>query len=444
VTATAQTVQRTYLVLTLLTTLAASFIWGINTLFLLDAGLTNTEAFAANAFFAVGQVIFEVPTGVVADTRGRRFSFLLGAATLLASTLLYYVMWQIHASFLGWAMASIVLGLGFTFFSGATEAWLVDALHATDFTGGLESVFGRAQTVSGAAMLVGSVLGGVVAQVTDLGVPFLLRAAMLGVTLIVAFRFMHDIGFQPRHGANPISEVRSVLRGSIDSGWRNPPVRWLMLAAPFTSGVGFYTFYALQPYLLELYGDSGAYGIAGLAAAIFAGAQILGGLLVPWVRRLFRRRTDALLIGGAINAGLLLVIGLSGNFVIALALLTGWALVFAVEGPLRQAFINGAIPSEQRATVLSFDSLMGSTGGAVIQPALGRVADVYGYAPSFLVAAGVHALSLPFIALARRERAPSDPITAEPIEVRVEPARLEDCGPQRGRSGASRPVRGRR
>ena len=448
-TATAQTVQRTYLVLTLLTTLAASFIWGINTLFLLDAGLTNTEAFAANAFFAVGQVIFEVPTGVVADTRGRRFSFLLGAATLLASTLLYYVMWQIHASFLGWALASIVLGLGFTFFSGATEAWLVDALHATDFAGGLESVFGRAQTVSGGAMLVGSVLGGVVAQVTNLGVPFLLRAGMLGVTLIVAFRYMHDIGFQPRSGASPIAEVRTVLRGSIDSGWRNPPVRWLMLAAPFTSGVGFYTFYALQPYLLQLYGDSGAYGIAGLAAAIFAGAQILGGLLVPRVRRLFRRRTEALLIGGAINAGLLLLIGLSGNFVIALALLTGWALVFAVEGPLRQAFINGAIPSEQRATVLSFDSLMGSTGGALIQPALGRVADVYGYAPSFLVAAGVHALSLPFIALARHERASSDPITADPItadpfEARVEPARLEDCGPQRGRAGASRPVRGRR
>src|ERR687897_2395398 len=112
----ARVVQRTYLVLTLLTTLAASFIWGINTLFLLDAGLTNTEAFAANAFFAVGQVLFEVPTGVVADTRGRRFSFLLGAVTLLASTLFYLVMWQVQATFPGWALASILLGLGFTFF----------------------------------------------------------------------------------------------------------------------------------------------------------------------------------------------------------------------------------------------------------------------------------------------------------------------------------------
>src|SRR4051812_19345835 len=96
---TPRSIQRTYLALTLLTTLAASFIWGINTLFLLDAGLSNVEAFSANAFFALGQVIFEVPTGVVADTRGRRFSFMLGAATLLVSTLLYLLMWQVHAPF---------------------------------------------------------------------------------------------------------------------------------------------------------------------------------------------------------------------------------------------------------------------------------------------------------------------------------------------------------
>lgn len=79
----ARTVQRTYLTLVLLKTLAASFIWGVNTLFLLDAGLSIAEAFAANAFYTLGMVLFEVPTGVVADTRGRRTSFLLGSATLL-------------------------------------------------------------------------------------------------------------------------------------------------------------------------------------------------------------------------------------------------------------------------------------------------------------------------------------------------------------------------
>jgi hypothetical protein len=78
----ARRVQRVYLVLLLLHTLEASFIWGINTRFLLDAGLTNTQAFAANAFFTAGLVLFEVPTGVVADLRGRGLSYLLGTLTL--------------------------------------------------------------------------------------------------------------------------------------------------------------------------------------------------------------------------------------------------------------------------------------------------------------------------------------------------------------------------
>ena len=71
---TSRTIVRTYLLLMLGNTLAASLIWGINTIFLLDAGLSNLEAFSANAFFTAGMVIFEVPTGIVADTRGRRYS----------------------------------------------------------------------------------------------------------------------------------------------------------------------------------------------------------------------------------------------------------------------------------------------------------------------------------------------------------------------------------
>jgi MFS family permease len=414
---TARSIRRTYLLLQLLTTLAASFIWGINTLFLLDAGLSNTEAFAANGFFALGQVIFEVPTGVVADTRGRRFSFLLGAATLLVSTLLYMLMWGWHAPFWAWAAASALLGLGFTFFSGATEAWLVDALRATDFEGSLEEVFGQAQTVSGVAMLGGSVAGGFIAQATNLGVPFIIRAAMLGVTLVVAFWAMHDVGFTPQRGASPAKAVRTVLSGAVDGGFRNPPVRWLMLASPFTAGVSFFAFYAMQPYLLQLYGDPTAYGIAGLAASMVAAAQILGGLVVPRVRRLFARRTDALLLGAVLDVVLLAGIGLFPSFTVAIVLLGVWCLTFALQSPFRQAYVNGLIPSEQRATVLSFDNLMGAAGGAVIQPVLGRVADASGYAASYVVSSAITAVAVPFVWLARRERASSDPIEegVEPV-----------------------------
>jgi hypothetical protein len=74
--------------------------------------------------------------------------------------------------------------------------------------------------------------------------------------------------------------------------------------------------------------------------------------------------------------------------------------------------LNGCIPSAQRATVLSFDNLMASAGGAVAQPVLGRAADVWGYAFAYLACAVVQLASLPFLVLARRENAASDRIEA--------------------------------
>jgi MFS family permease len=411
-----RTVQRVYLTLMLFNTLAASFIWGINTLFLLDAGLSSTAAFTANALFTAGMVLFEVPTGVVADTWGRRASYLLGSVTLAVSTVLYWLAWQAHAPFWAWAVTSVLLGLGFTFFSGATEAWLVDALKFTGFKGNLETVFAKGQIVAGAAMLSGSVLGGLVAQWTNLGVPYLLRGLALVVTFVVAFAYMRDWGFVPKSGRHPGREMSQVVRASVRYGLGNRPVRWMMLAAPFTFGVGIYAFYAMQPYLLELYGDEQAYSIAGLAAAIIAGAQIAGGLAAPRVRLLFRNRTSALLAGLVLEIGLLALLGLTGTFWVAVGLLVLWGLAAAATLPIRQAYVNGLIPSEQRATVLSFDNLLGSSGGVVIQPALGKVADVWSYSVSYLVAAGIQVLAVPFVVLARRERASSDPIEVEPAQ----------------------------
>ena len=411
--AASRTIQRVYLLLLFLHTLAASLIWGINTLFLLDAGLSNTEAFAANAFFTAGMVLFEVPTGVVADTRGRRISYLLGTLTLTIATLLYLLMWRVTAPFWAWALVSVLLGLGFTFFSGAVEAWLVDALAFSGYTrdgGTLESVFAKGEIVEGIAMLGGSVAGGLIAQATSLGVPYLIRAVVLAVTFVVAYAMMRDVGFTPTHGKRPLDEVKRVMRDSIEHGLGNPPVRWVMLAAPFTGGVMIYAFYAAQPYLLQLYGNDRAYGVAGLAAAIFAGAQIVGGLVVPHIRRLFPRRTSVLLAGTSVSAVVLAVVGFVPHFWPVVALLAVWALMAAAIQPVRQAYLNGLIASEDRATVLSFDSLLGSGGAAGVQPLLGRAADVWGYPASYLSSAVIQAAAAPFFWLARTERAASDTI----------------------------------
>lgn len=405
---TSRGIIRTYLTLTLFNTLAASLIWGINTLFLLDAGLSIVEAFAANAFFTVGMVLFEIPTGVIADSGGRRLSYLLGTLTLALTTFLYLVLAWTGAPFVLWAIVSLFLGLGFTFFSGATEAWLVDALKFTKYKGQLDAVFGKAQVVGGIAMLTGSIGGGIIAQFTDLGVPYLVRAALLVLTFMGALFFMRDLGFSPEKGLRYGAAVKQILQTSIRFGFGKPAVRWVILAAPFISGVSIYIFYALQPYLLELYGDSTAYWIAGLAAAIVAGAQVVGGLLVPLFRRLFKRRTAVLLFGTALGAGILVLLGFLPNFYLVIAAVVLWGLIGAAITPVRQAYLNDLIPSKQRATVLSFDSLLGSSGGVVSQPLLGKAADVWSYGTSYMVAGFIQMLALPFLFLANRRREAAD------------------------------------
>ena len=407
-TSTPARVRRTYYVLGFGNTLAASLIWGVNTIFLLDAGLNNFQAFAANAFFTAGMVLFEVPTGVVADSWGRRASYLLGTVTLAVTTALYVWLWFVDGPFWAWALSSVLIGLGFTFFSGATEAWLVDALHATGYDGSLDAVFARAQVFGGVGMLIGAGGGGYLAQWLGLPAPYLLRAGVLVVMFGIAAMLMRDLGFTPDRGRGPAAEVKRIVGQSVDFGLKVRPVRWLMVAALFTGGVGIYVGYALQPHLLDLWGDDEAYGIAGLAAALLAAAQIAGGLLTPKIRPRFRRRTDMILTMGLLGAVAVLLMALIPSFWAVLALIVAWGLVGAAAMPVRQAYLNAMIPSKQRATILSFDSLMSSTGGVVAQPLLGRSADVWGYPASFALSSLLAGLALPFVWLSRRAGAPAD------------------------------------
>ena len=201
-----------------------------------------------------------------------------------------------------------------------------------------------------------------------------------------------------------VRQAKAVLRGAIQYGFVNRPVRWVMIASAFTDGVAMYGFYAMQPYLLDLYGDPKAYGIAGLSAAIVGGAQIAGGLLVARLSRIVPRRTTLLQAAVVASGSTLVLIGLVPRFPIAVGLLVVWGLLFATVTPVRQAYLNELIPSEQRATGLSFDSLLGSGGGVVAQPLLGKAADVWGYPASYVCGAAIQLMASPFIWLVRRER----------------------------------------
>jgi MFS family permease len=232
---------------------------------------------------------------------------------------------------------------------------------------------------------------------------------------------MRDLGFTPDHGQRPLAEMKRIVNSSIEHGLKVPAVRAIMVAGIFTGGVDIYVYYALQPHLLNLWGNQQAYGIAGLVAALLAGAQIVGGLLTPWVHRAFKRRTSALMILGIFGVVMLALIGLISNFWMVITLIMLWGLATYAALPIRQAYLNGMIPSRQRATILSFDSLLSNSGGIVGQPLLGRSADVWGYQASYLLSAAGSALALPFIARARRLNMPADaetePTGSSPKEI---------------------------
>ena len=399
-----------YYTLAGLYTLSAAAIWGVNTLFLLDAGLSFFEVFLANAAYSLGTVLFEVPTGVIADTLGRRVSFLSSVATLAASTLVYVALAQVDAGVVAFAAASILMAVGFTFYSGAMEAWLVDALAAVGYEGLLDRVFARAQQVTGAAMLVGTVGGGLLGQI-DLSLPYLVRSVLLVAVFGVAFVVMHDVGFTPRRV--PVRELPHAVvanaRAGVTFGWAQRPIRLLMLAAFLEMGFFMWGFYASQPYLLELL-DSDAVWIAGVVTAGIALSTIAGNQLVQIASRYCGRRTTMLLAAGSAQTVAAVVVGLAGSFWVALPALLVLTAGLGVVGPVRQAYLHQLIPSEQRATVISFDSMVSGAGGVGGQVGLGALGEARSVGTAFVVGGLATAAAVPLFAAVRRIGGPADEI----------------------------------
>ncbi|MDX1416614.1 MAG: MFS transporter [Candidatus Promineifilaceae bacterium] len=408
-----RTIVRSYLVLTGLYTLSASLIWGVNTLFLLDAGLSIAQVFFANAIFTGAMALFEIPTGVLADTRGRRVSFLLSIAVLVVGTLGYVAAAQFGGGLWLFGFMSIILGLGYTFYSGAMEAWLVDALNASGFHGELDDIFARGWMITAVGMLIGSVSGGFLGSI-DLSLPFLVRAGLLVLVFIVAFFTMHEIGFTPSKAttAELPAEMRKIARASIQYGWQQPSVR-LLLVTSFIQAI-FYAwgFYAWQPYFLELLGRDAPW-VAGVVAALVALATMAGNKFVQWRSHKAGRRTS-LLLGAAIVGTLAAVaVGLVNSFWIAVTCYLIASLSMGVWKPVKQAYMHQLIPSAQRATVVSFDSLVDSAGSVVGQVGLGQLAETRSIASGYVIGGLLTALAWPVVLRLRRRQDPEDFIVGD-------------------------------
>lgn len=405
----------TYMTLAGMYTLAASLIWSVNTLFLLDAGLGIGEVFIANALFSAGMVIFEIPTGVVADTFGRRVSYLLSVSILGATTVAYVVAAEASAGIVVFGVVSVLMGLGFTFYSGALEAWLVDGLKAVGDDHRLDHVFARGQQVSGTAMFVGTITGGFLGQ-ADLAVPFVARAVLLVVVFVIAARLMQEIGFTPHRLElrDVPAQMREQAAVGIAHGWGQRGLRLLMTAGALRGVFFGWAFYAAQPYFLELL-ERDAVWVVGLVTAGVSLATIVGNQIVEVISRRCGRRSTLLIGASMVSTVAAVTIGVTSTFAVAVAALLVVAAAMGVMSPVRQAYLHHSTATEHRATVISFDAMVASIGGVGGQVGLGELSERRDFSSGYIVGGAITGLAVPLLVLLRRQGGAVDQLV-EPAE----------------------------
>src|SRR2546429_2788607 len=149
-----------------------------------------------------------------------RSSLLLCLATLFVTTLLYVAIARLGWGFWPFAAVSVFLGLGYTFYTGAVDAWLVDALKATGYAEPLEPVFARGQMLFGAGMLVGTIGGGLLGQI-HLYIPYFVRAAVVVPLFVLAWFHMPELGYTPR--TLELGRVPAEMRRVFGLGIRHRP-----------------------------------------------------------------------------------------------------------------------------------------------------------------------------------------------------------------------------
>lgn len=413
---TSRDVIRIYLTTYGLFTLAASLIWAVNTLFLLDAGLDIFMVMVVNSAFTIGQLIFEVPTGVVADTIGRKASFLLGIGSLAVATLLYVLAAEMGLGIGMFIFASVLLGFGFTCQTGALEAWIVDALAFTGYERSLDGVFARGQIVFGIAMLLGTLGGGILGQ-SDLALPYYARSAVLLVSFVFVVVSMREVGFEPR----PLEwrrfgeETRKILRAGTTYGWRNPVVRPMLFATVVHGAFFIFGFYSWQRYFLDLLSRELVW-VNGVVTAGIAGAGILGNMLVERASDAGRRAARVLTVTSVVMAALVVAVGLVGvvvpdsayglgPFLVAVGLYLVYAVVYGVHMPVRQAFLNRQIPSAQRATVLSLDAFFNDGGASAGQLGLGWLSRAVSIPVAWVLGGALLFFAAPLYRIAERHEA---------------------------------------
>ncbi len=366
-------------------------------------GLSTLQIVLFGTVFETTIFLFEIPTGIVADLYSRRLSVILGILLTGAA----YVAEGIVPTFAVVLAAEVITGIGATFLSGATEAWIADEIGA-DRVG---AVYVRGAQVKQIAAIAGIVISVILASVA-LTIPFIAAGAvflLLAIFLIVA---MPEAGFTPTPRSQRATwrSLTSTLRDGVRL-IRLRPLLLFMLAYTFIFAFHAEGFDHLwQKHVLD---DFTLPALGSLDSVVWFGVFSLGAnLLGLALSEIVRRRVDlrdgrvaarALLLITALQPLGILIFSLTGNF--AAALIAFWGIM-ALRGagePVGRAWLNGSLEPSSRATMFSVASQTGALGEIVGGPPVGWIGQAFSVRAALASTAAILALTVPLLAAALRK-----------------------------------------
>ena len=376
------------------------------------AGLDPLQLVLVGTALEFSVFVFEVPTGVVADVYSRRLSAIIGYVLIGCGFLLE----SRFPTFVTILLAQVVWGLGYTFTSGAVQAWIVDEIHAAE--DGDRSSVGKLFLRGSQLGQVGALVG--IALATALGSIALylpLFAAGCGVLALAAFLalVMPERGFRPRP-----REERSSWRAMGHTFLEGSRVVRARPALVLILGVALFEGISSEPldrlWELHFLTNFTLPALWGATPVVwFGGMGALSLLIGIAATGLLRRHLDvddarvairALIWLNGLVVAAVLVFALAGSFATALCAYLTMRVLRRLCDPIVLTWANQQIPSEVRATVLSMHTQSNSFGQFAGGPALGALAQASGVRAAFLATASmlvpVQALYLRAARLSRR------------------------------------------
>ncbi len=354
--------------------------------------------------------LFEIPTGVVADTYSRRLSLIIGYLGMGTAWALVAVVSEPWAVIVLWAF----WGISYTFTSGAYQAWITDEVGREN----IGSLFLRGQRLG----YIGAVVG--LGLQVVLGLWSLRAGVIAGGVVTVAcgigcMFFMPETGFrrQPRSERKPVlQQLKTTALGGARFAWA-APIILLLISVELFMGMSSEAFDRLkEAHFLRDIGLPAAghldpvvwFGLFWLAGMVLGFAAM--GLLIKRVERGGRRAVATWLFGfTAIEMATMFVFALTGNVWLAIAALLGVFFARDLQGPLYTTWLNEQITdSSVRATVLSISGQANAIGQAGGGPILGVIGNVWGIRAALATGAAViaPALALYGRAIAHQGREP--------------------------------------